>query len=397
LVDKKGIEIPTSLLQFKKLVGFYFCKNPGSEAYTSELIKFYENVKRDYGETMLEIIQIHCENKEIHTNGTTNSNKGKTQTNEHDVNFGTELDVEEEPDTKQEIASGDNCPSIPWLTLLYDFHKEFYIENDVYIRIRSLLDIKVTKEPLNELPKLVFMNLNFSSKSNVYIVHGPPNSERLVLNEDFFKNCLSKLCPNYITYSQLHWNKEYLDKFELFVTDYNLCQKREPNHELSLEEKKMVNLQSIFPRKLYNSEKQKMSMIHSLEKKRLIGLLWSASWCGECIDFTNQLVEFYEKVKQAYGPDAFEIVLIDSETIESKLYDYIKQKRMPWLTISFYETKGKHQLMSMLQAEGIPKLYVLDPITCRFVEGCNHMNCDRLKHIDLFSYWLNEMDLNPID
>lgn len=55
---------------------------------------------------------------------------------------------------------------------------------------------------------------------------------------------------------------------------------------------------------------------------------YSASWCGPCHQYTPSLVSFYEKVKP--GNKNFEIVLITSDSEESAMEGYIKEKKMPW-------------------------------------------------------------------
>ena len=147
LIDKEGIEVTPSLLQFKKVIGLYFSKDPGSNDYTSELIKLYESVKLEYGETMLEIIQVHCDKKGKQSNNqeqlanseekevkqsnndeqlaNSEEKEVKQSNNEEQSGNAEEEEVKqsntdeklENAEEKEEIAEDENCkpPEIPWL------------------------------------------------------------------------------------------------------------------------------------------------------------------------------------------------------------------------------------------------------------------------------------------
>jgi nucleoredoxin len=118
---------------------------------------------------------------------------------------------------------------------------------------------------------------------------------------------------------------------------------------------------------LLDSLKQKLVQCHDgvtsradgseLEKKKLVGLYFSAHWCGPCRKFTPQLVEYYNRVAPAH-PE-FEIIFVSSDRSRFGWESYIREMKMPWLAIE-YDQLADLGGVKALGGDGIPSLLVID-------------------------------------
>jgi thiol-disulfide isomerase/thioredoxin len=93
------------------------------------------------------------------------------------------------------------------------------------------------------------------------------------------------------------------------------------------------------------------------EKKKLIGLYFSAHWCGPCRQFTPSLVEYYRKNAPAH-PE-FEILFVSNDKTASAMEGYMREVQMPWPALSFDKIAGSAAL-TKYAGSGIPCLVVVD-------------------------------------
>ena len=94
-----------------------------------------------------------------------------------------------------------------------------------------------------------------------------------------------------------------------------------------------------------------------LAKKKLIGLYFSAFWCGPCRKFTPQLVQFYNRVAPAH-PE-FEIVFLSFDKSAPAMENYMREMHMPWPAVKFDKLAEKEALRKYA-GSGIPCLVVVD-------------------------------------
>lgn len=91
---------------------------------------------------------------------------------------------------------------------------------------------------------------------------------------------------------------------------------------------------------------------------KVIGLYFSAHWCGPCRFFTPELVKTYEKMKE--DGKNFEFIFISSDRDEESFKSYYDT--MPWLALPFKEPgdSRKKELSQTFSVNGIPTLIILD-------------------------------------
>ena len=95
--------------------------------------------------------------------------------------------------------------------------------------------------------------------------------------------------------------------------------------------------------------------LSNLQSKDVVGLYFSAHWCGPCRGFTPQLAKLYNECKEKNK--SFEIVFISSDRTEDAFKEYFGE--MPWCALSFKERDLKSRLSDVFNVRGIPTLILL--------------------------------------
>jgi nucleoredoxin len=87
---------------------------------------------------------------------------------------------------------------------------------------------------------------------------------------------------------------------------------------------------------------------------KVIGLYFSASWCGPCRAFTPQLLEFRDR-----NDDKFEVVFVSSDRSSEDQQAYMKDYDMEWPAIPF-DSPLRQELGAKYGIRGIPSLVIID-------------------------------------
>ena len=103
---------------------------------------------------------------------------------------------------------------------------------------------------------------------------------------------------------------------------------------------------------------EEVSVSQLMSGKKVVGLYFSASWCGPCRQFTPQLAQFYEKMnKKTKGK--FEIIWVSGDRSEQEFAGYYQ--KMPWLAVPINVAQQVYQKLSpMYKVRGIPHMVFLD-------------------------------------
>ena len=93
----------------------------------------------------------------------------------------------------------------------------------------------------------------------------------------------------------------------------------------------------------------------SLQAAKVIGIYFSAHWCGPCRSFTPQLVATYNNLNMANAP--VEIIFVSCDRDESSMQSYFAT--MPWLAFPLRDDRGS-VLNDKFGVRGIPTLVFVD-------------------------------------
>lgn len=92
----------------------------------------------------------------------------------------------------------------------------------------------------------------------------------------------------------------------------------------------------------------------------VVGLYFSADWCGPCRKFTPELVQFHERMLKKRKK--FKIVFVSGCRDPDSMINYYTTMGSSWLALPFEETVGErgNWLKSKYGVKGIPSLVLLD-------------------------------------
>lgn len=88
---------------------------------------------------------------------------------------------------------------------------------------------------------------------------------------------------------------------------------------------------------------------------KVVGIYFSAHWCGPCRQFTPMLMEFYKEFSAAKN---FEIVFASSDRDQAAFDSYFSD--MPWSALPFDQRGLKEKLSQKFGVQGIPTLVWID-------------------------------------
>lgn len=94
-----------------------------------------------------------------------------------------------------------------------------------------------------------------------------------------------------------------------------------------------------------------------LKNKDVVGIYFSAGWCGPCRQFTPLLVDFYNEMNKK--GKKFEIVFVSQDRSEEDFVNYYS--KMPWLALPIENLHDHLQSLAYkFSLKGIPHFVILD-------------------------------------
>ncbi len=111
----------------------------------------------------------------------------------------------------------------------------------------------------------------------------------------------------------------------------------------------------MFGKELVYADSNKASI--DILSGKIIGVYFTASWCGPCRQFSPILVEAYDNIKANEKP--FEIVHVSSDRDEDEMFQYMKDNNTKRPAVEF-GSKTEEKLKEKLGNGAVPYLVVLN-------------------------------------
>lgn len=106
-----------------------------------------------------------------------------------------------------------------------------------------------------------------------------------------------------------------------------------------------------------NDGRENVTFNKGVGNKKVIGLYFSAHWCGPCRQFTPYLKQVYnEWKKQKYD---IEIIFISGDRDSNAFLSYFQNDHGSWLAVPFNSQK-RQSINQHFQVRGIPSLIFVD-------------------------------------
>lgn len=147
--------------------------------------------------------------------------------------------------------------------------------------------------------------------------------------------------------------KEIMAQLKEGKTDIQPPKEEAKKEEIAKPKKPAVApfLKDLFSEELLDKDGKPVSL--SNLNGKVIGIYFSASWCGPCRGFTPELAKFRNE-----NSDIFEVVLVGSDSSESAKNKYMNEFSMNWPSVKI-DGKDSDNINGKFKSNGIPYLVIL--------------------------------------
>ena len=119
-------------------------------------------------------------------------------------------------------------------------------------------------------------------------------------------------------------------------------------------------LSELIGNNIRNKNGKLISVDNELSKNNdVIGLYFSAHWCGPCRNFTPKLKNAYNKWKNEKNLK-FEIIFVSRDTSQSAFENYYNNDHGNWLIIPYNDKNRINKLCKLNNSGGIPCLVMIN-------------------------------------
>ncbi|HTJ49768.1 MAG TPA: thioredoxin-like domain-containing protein [Cyclobacteriaceae bacterium] len=178
-------------------------------------------------------------------------------------------------------------------------------------------------------------------------------------NQETFKYLLWHCMIKYQTPEIMGLDEVFVDLYDKYFAtgamDFWANDKMKKNLKDYADRVRLSMLGKTAPDLIMKDSHDQLKSLYNIKNKYTIVFFFSPE-CGHCRKETPKLVEFYTKDKAKYN---LEVFAVSTDTSMTKMKEFIKEMKMPWVTVNFYYSAVGHY-QQLYDAPSTPTLYVLD-------------------------------------
>eukprot|EP00928_Gymnodinium_smaydae_P039635 TRINITY_DN27033_c0_g1_i1.p1 TRINITY_DN27033_c0_g1~~TRINITY_DN27033_c0_g1_i1.p1 ORF type:complete len:195 (-),score=47.94 TRINITY_DN27033_c0_g1_i1:302-886(-) len=131
---------------------------------------------------------------------------------------------------------------------------------------------------------------------------------------------------------------------------------------------------------------------------KVVGLLFTASWCPPCRDFVRIMGDAYYKIRSKHGEKSFQIIHVPMDREEERYDAHASQ--MPWVGVPLKNREAIVRLFLRFAINQIPRLVLVDSkqeLLCENARGGRGFGfgCDALAAYAVFAAMADERAVKP--
>lgn len=237
----------------------------------------------------------------------------------------------------------------------FRYYKEHYFDN-----------LDLSDDALNRLPRPIFQEKIKDYLDRLVVQH--PDSltkevnklaARAKPNPEAYKWVVWTCFSHYANHKIMGLDEVYVNIYDKYIAtgemDYWLDKKAKQNFKEYVDKVRLSLVGHTAPNLIMQDQNFKPRSMYDIKKKYTILFIFDPK-CGHCREETPKLVDFYNKYKTRFD---LEVYAVSTDTSMQKMRDYIKEMKMPWITVNAPRTYvGTYN--KLYHADTTPTMYVID-------------------------------------
>jgi thiol-disulfide isomerase/thioredoxin len=178
-------------------------------------------------------------------------------------------------------------------------------------------------------------------------------------NQETYKYLVWSCMTKYQTHEIMGMDEVFVELYDLYFAsgamDFWISDKIKKNLKEYADRLRLSMLGKTAPDLIMKDTSDKLRSLYSIKNKYTIVFFFDPD-CGHCKTETPKLVDFYTKDKIKLDVEVF---AVSTDSSMTKLKNYIKEMKMPWVTVNFYYSAVGHY-QKLYDAPTTPSLFVLN-------------------------------------
>jgi peroxiredoxin len=240
-------------------------------------------------------------------------------------------------------------------TFQFRYYREHYFDN-----------FDLADDALLRLPKPMYQEKVKDYLDRLFLQHPDTLTKEIVRlaakvkkNQEAYKYFVWTCLVHYQTHKIMGLDEVYVNIYDKFIAngemDFWLDKKTKQNIKEYVEKIRVSLVNHNAGNLIMQDKDLKAKSMYDIKNKYTILYFFSPD-CGHCKEETPKLVDFYNKSRTKFD---FEVYAVSIDTSMSKMRSFIKDFKMPWITVNGPRTYVGHW-SKLYYAETTPTMYVID-------------------------------------